>query len=173
MLPNGTRVLSWCPICEKANAEKAIIKALTLMGQSPSKRYVIPSIPTLIYSCYLWYNNQKVVIEFDGHDLFEYAEWCTESLEVWNDRRLVERVKTYVAMDENHKVIRVSYDYLDKDLMGYLQKSLNDPDDYVVMTQDLYQWNTRPSNPEIAIYRVNVPHAKSTQATANNLFKTD
>ena len=165
-LPNGTRVLPWCPICEKANAEKAIIKALTLMGQSPSKRYVVPSIPTLIYSCYLWYNNQKVVIEFDGHDLFEYAEWCTESLEVWNSRRLVERVKTYVALDENHKVIRVSYDYLDIDLMSYLQKSLDGPLNYVVMTPDLYQWNTRPSKPEIAAYRVNVPqiiHSKQTK----------
>ncbi len=156
-LPNGTRVLPWCPNCEKAHAEKAIIKALTLMGQTPSKRYVIPSIPTLTYSCYLWYNNQKVVIEFDGHDLFEYTEWCTESLEVWNNRRLVERVKTYVAMDENHKVIRVSYDYLHRDLMDYLQKSLNDPVNYVVTNPDLYQWNTKPSNPEIAIYRVNVP----------------
>src|SRR5437870_4649714 len=109
-VPNRLRVLPWCPVCENVNAEKTLLKVLTLMGQSPSKKYVIPCIPGLTFTFYLWYNNKKVLIQFDGRDLFEYAEWSVGNMDAWKRSQLTERVKTYVGIEEGYKIIRISYD---------------------------------------------------------------
>lgn len=118
-------------------------KGITFQAQS-----VIKGLPRKRYDFIADYKGKQIVIEFDGKMHFKYVKYFHKDEEEFKHRRSVDRVKTYHALSNGFKVIRIDYSQVLR-IDEHLDYALESDCLYQVSTPSLYEnWLTGLVTPE-------------------------
>jgi hypothetical protein len=88
------------------------------------------------------YNNQGHIIEFDGIQHFQEIDLFTRK-ESFDYRRLLDKIKTFIAMTSGVKLIRIDYTQL-HNIQFHIETALKSPDQFYLSTPSMYTWLTDP-----------------------------
>lgn len=98
---------SWCPTCVGITSEQAISSYLTRNKISVTTQSPIKGLPRRRYDFIADYKGKQIVIEYDCEMHFKYVRYYHKDEEELKHRQSVDRVKTYHALSNGFKVIRI------------------------------------------------------------------
>lgn len=136
---------SGCPYCCKSRGERLVAQILDLLKDriGPYIQEVhYPDIPQYHYDFYFIYKDQRHIIEFDGIQHFEEIDLFTKK-ESFEYRRLLDKIKTLIALTSGVKLIRIDYTQLNN-LQFHIETALESDEQVYLSTPSMYDWLTDP-----------------------------
>lgn len=124
-----------CRGCNKSYGEKEVSQYLDDYWYDFEREFSLPSLPLKRFDFVI--HNIKCLIEFDGLQHFDYVEYFHKTLEVFEERKMVDVIKSVEAMKCGYTLIRISYttnnirEYLDKVLLSNKRLCLSDKNMYI------------------------------------------
>jgi len=100
---------SLCPDCGGSKGEKIIAETLDRMNIPYKREVKLHNLPKKRFDFYIQYEDEHYLIEFDGHQHFEYIDFFHEEEEEFYYKQDIDRIKTYMALINGYKVIRLDY----------------------------------------------------------------
>ena len=103
----GTR----CPNCPRieSKGEKSTRLVLDKLGLNYTREVSFSFLPTRKYDFCFGYNGNNFIIEYDGDQHFKYSSLFHGSVDEFDRRKHADIIKTYYAINNNCKIIRISY----------------------------------------------------------------
>lgn len=103
---------NWCPFCTGSSGENMISLYLRDKNISYNCQCGISDLPRKRFDFIINYKGENIVIEYDGEMHFKYIPYYHITEDYFNYRQSVDKVKTFVALKNNFKVIRIDYSQL-------------------------------------------------------------
>jgi Zn finger protein HypA/HybF involved in hydrogenase expression len=123
-----------CPKCNRSQGELIIGKYLTVGDLDYTTEFIIASLPRKRFDFSV--NEYKYLIEYDGIQHFEYVEYFHKTLDVFEDRKQVDIIKTVEALRNGYTLIRISYNIVD--INKYLDFAFNGNKKLYLSDKELY-----------------------------------
>jgi Zn finger protein HypA/HybF involved in hydrogenase expression/very-short-patch-repair endonuclease len=130
---------SGCPRCRFSKGEKMCAEVLDQLGISYEIEYKIRSCPTRRYDFMFVYNGISYLLEFDGKQHFEYNLFFHTDHDNFLYRQRIDIAKTFNAIDEGYRVVRISHKDIDA-VRHHILNSVASDEHLYVSDPNLYQY---------------------------------
>jgi len=131
----------WCKKCGSSIGER-LIRDLLNHYQVPFQTQVqLPGLPGRKYDYYFESNGQKYILEYDGEQHFHYVRKYHRQRGALKEGQLIDRVKTYWAVNLGYRFIRIDYTQRDS-LQAHLLNAVNLNWAVYYSTPDMYKYLT-------------------------------
>lgn len=107
--PDNIKQGTWCPICKGSFLEREAKLFLEQLEITYEREYKILQLPRKRYDFYFKYNNNKILLELDGKQHFEYVSYFHKTVESFQYHQNIDQLKTHTALKFGYKLIRIDY----------------------------------------------------------------
>lgn len=138
---------SWCPICKESKGELNVVKVLQSMDIEFVRQAKLRSIPRKMYDFSFVVGDNNFLLEFDGIQHFEYEHFFHKCEEDFLYKQNIDRIKTYIALKEGYKVIRIddkSINHVERHICNALEQ---EDGNLYLSKPEKYEWLTNTSIP--------------------------
>ena len=134
-----------CPHCCKSRGERLLVQILKDMKEIIGEfddEVQHPDAPQYYYDFAFIYKGKHYIIEFDGIQHFVEIDLFTKK-QSFEYRRLLDKIKTLIALSSGSTLIRIDYTQLDN-LRFYIDEALKGTGSLYLSTPEMYTWITDP-----------------------------
>jgi hypothetical protein len=135
------KIKSGCPICRESKGEKSIASILERRKIPYARQYILELLPRKKFDFYFIHDNMKWLVEYDGIQHFTPNPNFDRTLNTFEHRQDMDRIKTLIACHSNYRLIRIDHTNKDEASIEYqIQKAID-------LNQPIYY-----SNPDLYTY---------------------
>lgn len=99
----------WCKQCGSSIGERLVRDVLNWYQIPFQSQFTISTLPGRKYDFYFEWNAKKYLVEYDGEQHFHYVRKYHRGKGKLTQSRIVDRVKTYLAVQSGYCIIRIDY----------------------------------------------------------------
>jgi formylmethanofuran dehydrogenase subunit E/very-short-patch-repair endonuclease len=110
---------SGCPKCKCSKGELAVMSVLLQLNIKFERQWIHPNLPRKRYDFIVFYNDMTWLIEFDGEQHFTENTFFHRNDNDFYTKQQTDMLKTYIACNYGHKLIRLDYTNSNEDNIKY------------------------------------------------------
>lgn len=128
---------TWCPHCRISKGEQELITIFNNLGIEHKTQFILHDLLNRRYDFMFTYNEDKYILEYDGQQHFDFVSFFHKEYDEFLRRQEIDRLKTYIALRSNYKVIRIDYTQRDN-LEFHVRNAIMESLPIYVSTPEMY-----------------------------------
>ncbi len=134
-----------CPHCRSSKGEIACRRVLDDLNVNYQPQYIIEEnrirINKYKYDFYFVHNGNNYLLEYDGIQHFEYNDFFHKDVSTFEERKMIDVIKTKLAIDHGFKIIRIDYTKNKQELVQTeISRALELDKSTYFSDESMYEW---------------------------------
>ena len=129
-----------CNFCPKSEGEQTVYIILKSLNISFFDEVPIREGEKCRFDFKFLYRDKWVIIEYDGQQHFKFVPLWNKTIEKFQERKVKDIYKQYVALKDDCKIIRIDYSINKNDFRTHILKALESEERVYYSTPEMYDW---------------------------------